>query len=784
MTYSFNSKSERVRKAKLARVLKSSGKSIPLVAGGVITLASVSLVLFGQHKTGFPLTGLGLAIGSVGMWLRRDIYVLSAAVPASTMQLEAILEPSLAARLTWPATPRTLWDNALLDWQASFVLVRLGLPGELITGALSSNTEDIDAILTEAVRLATANESSSLHAGHIVAATLVTQPNLAEALSRLKLTPEIVISVLAWLERILTLQRIETPLYGGVGRDWAAGFTPTLDHFASNLSQEIQHGGHNFGSLAHGATVEQIMASLSAHAAGVALLGEAGAGKTSITYALTQRLIEGDGGDLAFKQVYSLSASLLVSAAQHPGELEHLFLTILSEAIASGNIILVLDEAQLFFGSGTGALDLGQILLPLVQGRRLPLIITLDPTSWQRLTATYPSLAAAMTPVTIAAPSPQETLNVLADTALGLELGGKTVTQYAALTEAYRLSDRYVTEQAYPGRAIKLLELAYTHAEGRLVTAKSVQQAVEASLGVRVAQAQGPETDLLLHLEDRIHERMINQSRAVSVVAGALRRARAGVANPKRPVGSFLFLGPTGVGKTELARSLAAVYYNGEENLLRLDLSEFQQPNEVERLLAADGPFLTSVRRQPFSVVLLDELEKAHPNFLNLLLQLLDEGRLTDVAGRAVSFKDAIIIATSNAGADEIRRHIDAGEELESFEQSFTDGLISSGQFKPELLNRFDEIVLFRPLNQSELAQVVALLIAEVNRTLVSQNITVTLSPEATAKLVADGYDPRLGARPMRRMVQRKVEDAVAGQILRGTVSSGDTIALDIADVA
>jgi ATP-dependent Clp protease ATP-binding subunit ClpC len=783
MNYSFNSNDSRVRKAILARTLKSYGKTLPLMSGSILFLGGAGLTIFGYRHIGLPIAGLGLLTGAVGTWLKHDVYRLPATTPANSTRLELILEPSLAARLTWPASPNSLWLNALSDWQASFMLVRIGLPGELITSALSSEPTDSDLILNEAVRLASLHNSSSLHAGHIIAAILTTQPNLSSVLSHLKLSSETIIAVLAWLERILALERIEAPFYGGIGRDWAAGFTPTLDHFASNLSLEVQHGGHNFGSLAHGSTVEQMIASLSAHTAGVALLGEAGAGKTSITYALTQRLIEGDGGELAFKQVYSLSASLLVSAAQRPGELEHLFLTILSEAIASGNIILVLDEAQLFFGSGIGALDLGQILLPLVQGRRLPLIITLDPTSWQRLTATYPSLAAAMTPITIAAPSPQATLDVLADTALGLELGGKTITQYAALTEAYRLSDRYVTEQAYPGRAIKILELAYTHAEGRLVTARSVQKAVESSLGVRVAQAQGPETDLLLHLEDRIHERMINQSRAVSVVAGALRRARAGVANPKRPVGSFLFLGPTGVGKTELARSLAAVYYNGEENLLRLDLSEFQQPADIERLLTADSPFLTGIRRQPFSVVLLDELEKAHPNFLNLLLQLLDEGRLTDVTGRAVSFKDAIVIATSNAGADEIRHHIEVGEELESFEQSFTDGLINSGQFKPELLNRFDEIVLFRPLNQAELAQVVGLLIKEVNKTLVSQNIIVTLTEAATAKLVAQGYDPRLGARPMRRMVQRKVEDAVAGQILRGTANAGDTIALDVSDV-
>jgi ATP-dependent Clp protease ATP-binding subunit ClpC len=280
---------------------------------------------------------------------------------------------------------------------------------------------------------------------------------------------------------------------------------------------------------------------------------------------------------------------------------------------------------------------------------------------------------------------------------------------------------------------------------------------------------------------------MINQTRAVSVVAAALRRARAGVANTSRPIGSFLFLGPTGVGKTELARSLAAVYFGDEASMIRLDMSEYQQPDDVKRLLASaatnpDG-LLPHIKQRPFSVVLFDEVEKAHPNLLNLLLQLLDEGRLTDSDNKAVSFKDAIIIATSNAGADDIRQRIEKGEQLESFEHEFIDHLINGGSFKPELLNRFDDIVLFRPLNQSELGQIVGLMVTEVNRTLEAQKVKVELTETAVAALVQAGYDPRLGARPMRRMVQRTVEDAVAGRILRQEAKSGDTIKLDTSDL-
>jgi ATP-dependent Clp protease ATP-binding subunit ClpC len=783
MSYSFNPHARRVVKAKLGRRLGKMGQKLPLMVAAVLLVATAGAL--GEHLARFAelAGGFALMIGSLGLWLRWDIASLKAKEPAVGLPLEQMLEASLAARLPWPASPNDIWKASLPDWRASFILVRLGLHPELIEPDLSQNAASGEAVWTEAVELASRHDAQDLNAGLVVVALIKTEPKLQTTLSQMKLRPEDLETVYSWLERLLDLDRIEAPLYGGIGRDWAAGFTPSLDRFAANLSRQIQSGGHHFGSLAESPVVQQLITTLTGGTAGVALIGPPGAGKTSTVYALAQRLIEGDGGRLAYKQIYSLSASLIVSAGKQQGDIERIFLTILSEGIASGNIILALDEAQLFFSQGTGALDLGQILLPLVEGRRLPLILTLAPGDWQRLIATYPSLASALTPIMLKEPDEAHVIDVLADTALGLEMASHTVTQYEALTEAYRLAGRYLTEEAYPGRAIKLLELASNHPVGKLITASSVQQAVEGSLGVKVAQAQGPENSLLLNLEDRIHARMINQTRAVSVVASALRRARAGVANPKRPFGSFLFLGPTGVGKTELARSLAAIYYGGEANLTRLDLSEYQQPSDVERLLTADSPFLTAVRQQPFCVVLLDEIEKAHPNLLNLLLQLLDEGQVTDTKGRVVSFKDAIVIATSNAGADDIRRHIEAGEDLESFEQSFTDNLVNSGSFKPELLNRFDEIVLFRPLNEVELAQVVGLLIEEVNRTLTNQNIRVGLTDEAVAALVKEGYDPRLGARPMRRMVQRRVEDAVARKILSGTAHAGDTITLGLAEV-
>ncbi|HEU4607514.1 MAG TPA: AAA family ATPase, partial [Chitinophagaceae bacterium] len=337
------------------------------------------------------------------------------------------------------------------------------------------------------------------------------------------------------------------------------------------------------------------------------------------------------------------------------------------------NVIIFLDDAQLFFSSGTGAFDISQVLLPLLQNGRIKLITALNPDDFQHLKSTNTELVSQMPSVNLTEPDAATVRSILEDTALGLEQRNRILITYQAIKEAQHLSGQYMQELAYPGKAINLLNQAIPYTIQKIMTRESVEQAVEKTRGVKVARAEAPEADTLLNLEDKIHERMVNQKRAVSVVAAALRRGRAGVSDPNRPIGSFLFLGPTGVGKTELARSLAATYFGDERQMIRLDMTEYQSENDVQRLLQsgenAAESLVLQIRQQPFAVVLLDEIEKAHPNVLNLLLQILDEGQLTDEKGRPASFKNAIIITTSNAGAVEITQRITAGDSLEDFER-------------------------------------------------------------------------------------------------------------------
>jgi ATP-dependent Clp protease ATP-binding subunit ClpC len=315
------------------------------------------------------------------------------------------------------------------------------------------------------------------------------------------------------------------------------------------------------------------------------------------------------------------------------------------------------------------------------------------------------------------------------------------------------------------------------------VVVDDIAEIVSRATGIPVSQLTQEERDRLLKLEERLHERVIGQEEAVEAVAEAVRRARAGLGDPNRPVGSFLFLGPTGVGKTELARTLAEVLFGDEDVVIRLDMSEYQERHTVSRLVGAPpgyvgyeeaGQLTEAVRRKPYSIVLLDEIEKAHTDVFNLLLQILDDGRLTDAQGRTVDFKHTVVIMTSNLGADRIQAH---ARREESFDELKDDLLqLLRAHFRPEFLNRIDEVIVFRTLTKEQVEQIARLLLDRVARRLHAQHIKVTFTDDAVAHLAERGFDPEFGARPLRRTIQREVENELSRMLLGGELSEGDTV--------
>jgi ATP-dependent Clp protease ATP-binding subunit ClpC len=776
----------RAREARLGRAIGTTGFKAMLIAGTAAAVGAIIAGLAHERHIALLLVSPALALYMPAIWWKRQLSVL----PPSGDDLTGRLSYAVLSRLTpgMAMEPKSMWMAIRDHWQTRFFLNHLLLNPDTVAQHMSTDPAELEYACQLAIDTAQKNNCQVIEPGFMVAGLLLASKSVRDMLTEMKAQESDIQSIGDWIGRNLDETRRARRNFGGIGRDWAFGFTPLLNRFGQNVSSAIINGAH-FGSLMDSEGVKAIETAFDNRADAVVLVGPDGIGKSTSVYALAQRLIEGKTAkSLAYHQIISLNATDITSNARGPGELEHMMLSLVNEASHAGHIVLFFDDAQLFLGGGPGSFDATQILLTVVQGRAVPIILAFTPNDYQRLRAHNQSLASLLTPVVLKEMPEDGVMRVLEDTAASLENRHDVLIAYEAFHEAYRLSGRYEQDEAYPGKAIRLLEQAVSHSENSLVNAVSVQQAIEQTRGVKVGTAQGAETDTLLHLEDRIHERMINQAHAVGVVSNALRRARAGVANPRRPIGSFLFLGPTGVGKTELAKAIAATYFSSESNMVRLDMSEYQQPESVDRLLS-DGreehqSLIMAVRQQPFSVVLLDEIEKAHPNVLNLLLQLFDEGKLTDTSGKAVSFKDCIIIVTSNAGAQTIREHVQSGESLESFQAEFIDQLINSGQFKPELLNRFDEMVLFGPLKPEELSQVVALMMREINQTLANQNITVELTPAAIQKVVEAGYDPRLGARPMRRALQRAVEDTVAQKILRKEISAGDHVTLDVSDLS
>lgn len=776
-----NIKSIRSRKARISVHIGDTGNGILKVTAFLLILAGLYCLTLGElARLGYIALSIASACAMISLWYTYALKQIPSNVPAST--LDDITEKHLLARLKEPLTPHAAWEIAVREPEGQFVCNHLFLDPHVLGDMLTTNEKDMELVWRQAEALLKL-EKPDLHAGILVAALLLTSADAQSFLTHYKLKNEDILEVLDWLDRRLSYIHQSKPYFGGIGRDWATGFTPTLEQFGQNISRSVEATGGITHFFAHADLLDGLVSNLQRDT-GIALIAPDGAGKTTLVYGLAQRLLEGRDPQLQYYQIISLNASLILSYSGQ--QLERLMLNLFGEAVTAGNIIIFLDDAQLFFSSGVGSFDMSQILLPVIKNRNVKIIAAMSPTDWQQMQAQREALANSFASITLTEPTEKDTYKVIEDTALTMERRNGLLITYEAVREAYRLSGQYMQERAYPGKAVSLLEQAIPYAHDA-ITAETVQAAIESTKGIKVSAAKAPEADMLLHLEDRIHERMINQKRAVNVVAAALRRGRAGVSNPKRPVGSFLFLGPTGVGKTELARSLAAVYFSDEKQMIRLDMSEYQRPEDVTRLLATGGQhersLLLAIREQPFSVVLLDEIEKAHPNILNLLLQMLDEGQLTDEQGRPASFRSSIIIATSNAGANDITAQVRTNGNLDNFERPLLDKLIAGGQFKPELVNRFDEVVLFRPLNEEELGQVANVMLREVNKTLALQQISVQLTPAALQQIVHAGYDPEFGARPMRRIIQKTVENAVAVKILRGEVQPGATITLDMPDV-
>jgi ATP-dependent Clp protease ATP-binding subunit ClpC len=625
--------------------------------------------------------------------------------------------------------------------------------------------------------------------------------------------------------------------------------TPTLDQYGRDLTQMAREGKLD-PVIGRADEIEQTIEILSRRTKNnPALIGDPGVGKTAIVEGIAQRIVNDEVPEtLTDRRVVQLDLAGMVAGSKYRGEFEERLKKVIDEIVENeGNIILFVDELHTLVGAGAaeGAMDAGNMLKPALARGEMHVVgaTTLD--EYRKDVEGDPALERRFQPVFVREPTVDETIEILHGLKDRYEAFHRVRISNEAIVAAAELSDRYIRDRFLPDKAIDLVDQASarvrlrnrtkdddtrnleedlrrlarerdqaTTAEdydraGQLtdqmesrrgdlderqkrrqrapeVTAEDIAVVVSRATGIPVSQLTTEERQRLLDLEQQLHGRIVGQEEAVKAVAEAVRRSRAGLGDPRKPIGSFLFLGPTGVGKTELARTLADALFGSEDLMVRFDMSEFQERHTVSRLVGAPpgyvgyeeaGQLTEQVRRRPYSVLLFDEIEKAHPDVFNILLQILDDGRLTDAQGRTVDFKNTVVIMTSNLGADRIQQQARTNESFEQLKNDLMQILRQS--FRPEFINRIDEIIVFRALTEEQLVDITQLLLDRLERRLRAQHIELEFTQEAVRLLAREGYDPEFGARPLARTIQRLVENELSRMVLSGEVEPGDKVQVE-----
>jgi ATP-dependent Clp protease ATP-binding subunit ClpC len=626
--------------------------------------------------------------------------------------------------------------------------------------------------------------------------------------------------------------------------------TPTLDEYSRNLTQMAREGKLD-PVIGRAEEVESTIEILSRRTKNnPVLIGDPGVGKTAIVEGIAQRIVNEEVPEtLSGKRVVQLDLSGIVAGTQYRGQFEERLKKVIDEVRENADeLILFIDELHTVVGAGAaeGAMDASNMLKPALSRGELHVVGATTIDEYRKNIEKDAALERRFQPVLVKEPSVDDTIDILRGLKDRYEAHHRVKITEEAIIAASELSDRYITGRFLPDKAIDLMDQAAARVrlrtktkpqdtkaledelrrvqrekdeavanedfekapglrdrvaalrseleeaqQGRRpvaeVTAEDIAEVVSRATGIPVSQLTEEERERLMRLEEQLHERVVGQEEAVEAIAEAIRRARAGLSDPNRPIGSFLFLGPTGVGKTELARTLAEALFGDEAAMVRIDMSEFQERHTVSRLVGAPpgyvgyeeaGQLTEAVRRRPYSVLLLDEIEKAHPDVFNILLQILDDGRLTDAQGRTVDFKQTVIIMTSNMGAERIQAHTRRDESFEELKEDMLQ--VVRHNLRPEFVNRIDEIIVFRALAREQIVDIARLLLERTTRRLRAQDIEVEFTDEAVELIAEEGFDPEFGARPLRRTIQRRVDNELSRMVLSGSLEPGDRVVVSV----
>ena len=572
--------------------------------------------------------------------------------------------------------------------------------------------------------------------------------------------------------------------------------TPTLDTFGRDLT-ELAREGKLDPVVGRDSETERCLQTLIRKSKNnPILIGEAGVGKTAIAEGLAQLIVKGEvPPELCDFRVVSLDVASMVAGTKYRGEFEERIKSLLAELQREKNIILFIDEIHTIMGAGggQGAMDLSNILKPALARGELRCVGATTTDEYRKYIEKDPALERRFQPVMVAAPNAQQTEQICLAVCRKLSEHHHATYSPEVIKAAVQLAGQYIADRNFPDKAIDVLDEAGSRAQiagEKVVTLDRVYQVASQICGVPVAKLSASEASRVLLMEQHLARRVIGQEDGLKAVARAVKVSRAGLKDPNRPIGSFLFLGPTGVGKTETAKAVAEFMFGREEDLITIDMSEFMEKHAAALLVGAppgyvgyeNGGILTErVRRKPYSVILLDEVEKAHPDVFNMLLQVLEEGRLTDGSGREVDFKNTIIIMTSNLGAQAGQTGgfgfgARQGADLAHQARELSMKSAVEGFFRPEFINRLDRMVVFRELTRDNLVRIVDLEVNKLRALTNQQGVHFDITPEAKELILEQGYHPEFGARPLKRALQNLLVDPLSEALIAGTIHPGDLV--------
>jgi len=573
----------------------------------------------------------------------------------------------------------------------------------------------------------------------------------------------------------------------GIGWGLLFGYTPNLDKYSEDLSLKQNFSKHLIGRE----KIVERMEKLINAGNNILLVGEPGVGKMTVVYAFADKAITGKlGKELIYKKLISFDYRMALAGNSDIDAKKKILSKLMREAQMAGNIVLVMKDLSRITNAEVEGNDYTDVISKALEGGRLKIISVVDRVSYERFLAGDRRILKDFEVVEILPPSKDEAMLILMQAVSGVEAKNKNIKfSLQAVKQVLEGSDKYITDTPFPEKALELMDLVVENEinDGSLITKNEVNKILSEKTGVSIIRLTELEKEKLTNLEQIMGQDLIGQSGALNLIAKSLRSRVVALGNEKKPIGSFLFLGPTGVGKTETAKVLANVYYGSRDSILRFDMAEYVGQEGMERLIGSvannqPGILTKEIKNKPASLLLLDEIEKAPKEIYNLFLTMLDEGYISDAGGGKVICRHLFVVATSNAGATFVREEVKRGVKGEELQKRVVEYIQKEGIFSPEFLNRFDGVVVFEPLTEENLGLIAKLMLEGLKQDLAKKNINLDFDQNVVEKLAKDGYDVEFGARPMRRIVELVLGDLIGVAILKNEVKVGDKIKLTVSE--